>query len=82
MNITAPPLTPPPEPMNDPRTISIIPIVITAKAMKNNHVAMENCETAGSLGKGGLALAEQSEQYHRVGSKQSLHTVRPQDWQT
>jgi hypothetical protein len=56
--------------------------MIIAEAMKNNHVAMENCETAGSLGKGGLALAEQSEQYHRVGSKQSLHTVRPQDWQT
>jgi hypothetical protein len=82
MNITAPPLTPPPEPVNDPTTISNIPIAIIAKAMKNNHVAIENCEATGSLATDRLALARQSEQDHRAGSKQSLHTVRPQDWQT
>lgn len=67
--------------VRDPIVISIMPTKIMAKAMKNNHVAMENGEATCWLA-GMLIFARQSVQDQIEGSKQLLQTGRPQDRHT
>jgi len=48
---------------SEPKAISNMPMKIIANEMKNNHVAMEDCEgIAGPCGAVGLSFAWQSEQ--------------------
>jgi thiamine phosphate synthase YjbQ (UPF0047 family) len=82
MSITAPPLTPLPEPVIEPTVISSIPITIIAKATENSNVATGTCEFMVSCSTGALVLARQSVQVHCAELKQFVQTVRPQDWQT
>jgi hypothetical protein len=67
----------------EPKVISSMPMKITAKAMKNSHVAKGNGEVAELAGgEGGLSLAWHSEHSKCIGSMQLLQATRPQSWQT
>jgi len=67
----------------EPKVISSMPMKITAKAMKNSHVAKDNREVAELTGgKGRRSLAWHSEQTRWIGSMQRLQATRPQPWQT
>jgi hypothetical protein len=67
----------------EPKVISSTPMKITAKAMKNSHVANGNLEVAElNGGEGCLSLAWHSEQTKWIGSMQLLQATRPQSWQT
>jgi hypothetical protein len=67
----------------EPKVISSMPMKITAKAMKNSHVANGNREVAElTRDEGGLSLAWHLEQTKWIGSMQLLQATRPQSWQT
>jgi len=63
--------------------MSNMPMNMMAKAMKNSQVANEKPEATGySATALGLSFAWQSVHDQWAGSKQLLHTVLPQSWQT
>jgi hypothetical protein len=67
----------------EPKVIRSTPMKITAKAMKNSHVANGKREVLElASGEIGLSLAWHSEQRKWIGSMQLLQPTRPQPWQT